>query len=352
MPTFPELNALSRLISALSARFGGPTTVQQNPNSSYDPNYNMRQQRPIQQPDIYTPPQGSWFRRNVWNYLPSPVQGILCPPIDFGIGLIGRLPGGGGIVNPGGGGGTGGGGGGGGGAVAFKPAVYFYPETETPVSIQLANTVELAVNIPAYHPEQGWQVLAYPDGRLKDLNPEYTNLSYYPRNTLWFEYLDDVEASGFYPYIYWDSPTTVPESTTIETGWMVDRDDVVDFFADTLPQAGFNTQEMNDFVDYWQPKLQSLPDATHFKLGFVFTEGMNTYAPMTISPAPTSMQRVFLLVEVNPDRQANTNLQPQAMETYSREGFSVFEWGGGFVASPNYVGELPQVVSYEPITAS
>lgn len=191
-----------------------------------------------------------------------------------------------------------------------KPAIYLYPQSETPVSIRLNAELDLAVNIPAYHHEHGWQVLAHPDGRLKDLNPEYTNLSYYPRNVLGLEYLDEVENSGFYPYIYWDSTTPMTDAATIEQGWLVDKADVAAFFENTLPLVGFNTQEMQDFVAYWQPKLQHLPDATHFKFGFVFTDGMNDFAPMTISPAPTALHRVFLKIEVNPDRTENQSLQP------------------------------------------
>lgn len=100
MPSFPELNALSRFISMLGSRFSGPTTVQQNPNSSYDPRYDMRRQPPIQQPGVYDPnsqplpfPVRIWngFGNRVFPYLPRFIQQPICAFTDPMIGGGGNL---------------------------------------------------------------------------------------------------------------------------------------------------------------------------------------------------------------------------------------------------------------------
>lgn len=51
-------------------------------------------------------------------------------------------------------------------ALAEKPVVYLYPETETAVSVSLALDGELTCAYPAYN--DGWHVTAQPDGTLTD----------------------------------------------------------------------------------------------------------------------------------------------------------------------------------------
>ena len=59
-------------------------------------------------------------------------------------------------------------------AVVAKPVIYLYPEEETEVTVTLDFDGALTSTYPAY--EEGWTVLARPDGTLRD--PD-TGRSYY-----------------------------------------------------------------------------------------------------------------------------------------------------------------------------
>ena len=50
-----------------------------------------------------------------------------------------------------------------------KPAIYLYPKQPTKTNIKLSKTILIRTNIPKYH--NGWNVLAYPNGKIVDLQP-------------------------------------------------------------------------------------------------------------------------------------------------------------------------------------
>ncbi len=176
-----------------------------------------------------------------------------------------------------------------------KPVVYLYPETEQLINLKVGADVK--VSEPLYDPASGWQnVLASPSGLLS-----YQGKTY--RSLFW-------EGPGYGQYPFVDKGVVVPTREAVAT------------IKSQLAQQGLNTQEINDFVDYWQPNLPTKP---YTRLSWLNTEQMNQLAPLKITPKPQTMIRVFLDFDGldNPIK-----LQPQTFNAPQRNGFTVVEWGG------------------------
>ena len=70
-----------------------------------------------------------------------------------------------------------------------KPAIYLYPEKPTRVNINLDKSIDIDINIPKYISDKGWNVMAYPDGKIVDLQPGYTDCKKIDSNKFGLEYL-------------------------------------------------------------------------------------------------------------------------------------------------------------------
>ena len=175
-----------------------------------------------------------------------------------------------------------------------KPVVYLYPQTPTRVNV--AVDADVKKSDPLYT-TMGWQnVLAYPDGQLVYQGKNY--------NSLYWEGF----GKGQYPPI--ESGTVVASSTAVAA------------IRSQLAQQGLNTHEVNDFMNFWKPKLPKTP---YVRLTWLNTTQMNKLAPLHISPLPKTIIRVFL------DFQGLNNpisLPPQKLSAPVRQGFTVVEWGG------------------------
>jgi len=53
-----------------------------------------------------------------------------------------------------------------------KPVIYLYPQITTQTNIKIKNRKSITVSYPEYS-ENGWNVLAYPDGTIKDLEEKF-----------------------------------------------------------------------------------------------------------------------------------------------------------------------------------
>ncbi|EKD93651.1 MAG: hypothetical protein ACD_28C00105G0006 [uncultured bacterium] len=105
---------------------------------------------------------------------------------------------------------------------------------------------------------------------------------------------------------------------------MVERDDLEGFLNDALDQMGFLAHEKTDFMEFWLSRM--LDNTQHyFFVSFVGTEDMNAIAPLSITPQPDTLARVFMFY--HPTDTA-FYVEPQVLNPVSRYGFNVFEWGG------------------------
>ena len=180
---------------------------------------------------------------------------------------------------------------------ACEPVIYLYPENESLIEVSIdTQSVKLLGADPNY--ENGWKVMAKPNGELKP-----------------------VESSNTYPHLFWEGTLKyLPER---KDGFVISKDDITKKFYEILPKLGLNSQETNDFVKAWSPNLA---DAPYYFVTFHNTDTINTYMPLTVNPQPQTSIRILLdykplnsVIDVAPFK------YPSVPE---RQGFTLVEWGG------------------------
>lgn len=175
-----------------------------------------------------------------------------------------------------------------------KPVVYLYPTAPTQVSVRVGADVK--VSDPLYSPRTGWSVYAQPSGQLSYDGHQYGSL-------------------------FWEGPGW-GKYPSVTTGVVVARENAVATIKKQLAAQGLNSQESKDFLDYWQDKI---PNKPYIRLTWLTNAQINALAPLSISPNPDTMHRIFLDM-AGLDRPLK--LAPQKLETVTRKGFTVIEWGG------------------------
>jgi hypothetical protein len=204
-----------------------------------------------------------------------------------------------------------------------KPVIYLYPQKDTKVTVALDVPTFFTTQIPTY--SNGWKVLAHPDGTLDDLQISKTDCSAIDSTKFGSEYAKSACGSGTYPYLYW-SGNVQADYPPVQGGWIVSRDHVKSFLEEKLTSIGFNKKEKNDFLEYWVPEMLQ-KNFNVFRISFIATEQMNSFIPMTITPKPDSVYRLFM------DWEPLSNFpsiipKAQVLPSIQRDGFTVVEWGG------------------------
>ena len=179
-----------------------------------------------------------------------------------------------------------------------KPAIYLYPEEKTDVSVDVKlSEGKFTRTAPLY--QNGWQVTAYPDGTLLDK-----------------------ETGKEYSYIYWESDSEPEYDWT--KGYVVAGSETRDFLLEILPQMGLIPEEYNDFIDYWQPRMQK----NAFNLITFQTTCYTDNAQMVIDPQPDSVLRIFMAYKAV---DGPVDVTAPEITPFERKGFTVVEWGGAEV---------------------
>ena len=180
--------------------------------------------------------------------------------------------------------------------VQKKPVIYLYPETEMEVRVKLNlnSEFELTVTEPFY--ENGWSVLAKPDGQLTNLSDGKT-----------------------YPYLFWE--TNSGYEFRFEKGFCVMRDSTESFLRRTLTAIGLNENEREEFISFWAPEMKM----NECNLISFAGEEFTSRAQLDIQPKPDALLRVFMIFK---STAPGTEIEPQSFGTFERKGFAVVEWGG------------------------
>lgn len=176
-----------------------------------------------------------------------------------------------------------------------KPVIYLYPETPTDVFVKLAPQGGFSYTEPEYG--NGWLVRAEPDGNLTELS-----------------------SGKNYPYLFWEGRGGIYQ--TPEKGFVVARAGVHNFLVEKLTKLGVNQKETADFLEFWEPRMQSAP---YYFVTFLGTQAMNNIAPITVTPKPDTVIRIlmdFLPLE------KPVEVEGFEIKTPVRRGFTVVEWGG------------------------
>ena len=180
----------------------------------------------------------------------------------------------------------------------LKPVIYVYPEKKTTVNITLALKGRLDFTYPAYN--KGWNFIADVDGTIHLNNKKY--------NYLFWEATSDILANK----INWDE------------GFIVDQNNLVRFFEEKLSQMGLKSSEIQDYITYWCPRM--LINKNNY-IHFLFNEEYDEYAKLTVTPKPDKTFRVFMIWS-KVDQQEKLALKEQTIQSFTRKGFFIVEWGG------------------------
>ena len=179
----------------------------------------------------------------------------------------------------------------------IKPNVYLYPEETTEVSVRLdpLGPGDLTVTIPEY--DQGWDVVATPDGMLTDLH----------------------HGGGEYTYLFYEGD--VLPLYQMDEGFSVSYEELEQWMRDVLPRYGLNEREVADFVDYWTVHLPYFPYYLFFPQG---NAKCDEIVPIEITPAPDSILRIWFYIVGS---YGDFALPEPTIPAFERVGFTVTEWG-------------------------
>ena len=178
---------------------------------------------------------------------------------------------------------------------AKKPVIYLYPEQEMEVRVELQLSGELGCTYPSYG--NGWTVLAHPDGSLTNLSDG--------RN---------------YDYLFWEGRLDM-EPCDFSSAACVKGEDTAAFLEKYLEEAGLNASEIDDFISYWLPQMEN----HEYNLITFSTSSYEDAAKLNIYPKPDSELRIFMTFKEISEPVDSCMTSPKP---FSREGFTVVEWGG------------------------
>lgn len=178
--------------------------------------------------------------------------------------------------------------------LCYKPVIYLYPEEKTAVTVKLDYNGELSCTYPAY--DDGWRVIAEPDGGLTDVRDGKT-----------------------YSYLFWEGEGSFVWD--MSRGFVVKGEDTAAFLQETLAALGLLPREYNEFIVYWLPKMQDNP----YNLITFQTDAYTDSARLSVTPEPDSLLRVFMAYRA---LNAPVQVDEPVLPTFSRQGFTVVEWGG------------------------
>lgn len=177
------------------------------------------------------------------------------------------------------------------GIPVLKPNIYLYPEETTEICVQFKYPWLLTTVIPDY--VSSWNVEARPDGLLDDQ----------------------------YGFLFYES-IAQPIFFQKELGWKVPAKERTDVFEEILYLYGFNVQEKIDFVEFWNDRLEQ---DVNYVMYPQETATIDLVMPVVIQPSPASIHRIWFYFI--PDY-GMTVTEPEQVETISRQGLTVVEWGG------------------------
>lgn len=177
-------------------------------------------------------------------------------------------------------------------AQADKPNIYIYPEQSMVLGLDIAfpHGGYISQSIPDYG--SGWRISADPDGLI----------------------------DGRYHYLFYES--VQPDLCQYESGWVVAAQALEPFFRENMALSGFNPAEIDDFIEYWIPRLTDFP---YYAVYPQYNSEMDQMTRLEFSVQPDNLLRLVYAVKgVEDDR---LNIAEPVIPSFSRQGFTVVEWG-------------------------
>ncbi|MFO7669758.1 MAG: hypothetical protein R6W31_08880 [Bacteroidales bacterium] len=178
--------------------------------------------------------------------------------------------------------------------LVYKPNIYIHPENNM--------NLQVSLNFP-----QG--------GRVVSTIPEYGDY--------WDIFVD---TSGLinntYHYLFYES--SQPDRWQRKYGWIIEQENLRSFFKENLAKYYFNEPEIDDFINYWIPRLKN---QKYYVIYPQTNDEIDPLIELFFSLKPDHVQRLFYFIagsDVNP---INPILEPSINSDFIREGFFVVEWG-------------------------
>lgn len=177
--------------------------------------------------------------------------------------------------------------------VTYKPILYLYPDQDMFVSVKIENKNNIITSYPKY--DNGWYVLVSSDGII-----HYQDREYYA--------------------LYWDEYNST--EVDFSEGFYVNKSDALSFLEEKLDYIGLTNREANEFIMYWLPVLEQ---NEHSLVYFELTDEREKNNKLNINPEPDSLLRINMHIK---KVSGYTNIKEQELERFTRNGFTVVEWGG------------------------
>lgn len=192
--------------------------------------------------------------------------------------------------------------------IVKKPAIYLYPTQKTDITIIHDFKGTITNTYPEYG--NGWQVTAFPDGKIVDKSDNRTH-----------------------HYLFWDGVYNFPEEHfKFDSGFVVKKENTIDFLQKTLANIGLNNTEINDFIVFW------LPELTENEINFIhfsFNDNIDNASFLKIQPIPDTQIRVFMEF-YGISEESDIKLPVQKLPIFERKGFTMVEWGGAQIPNNKY----------------
>lgn len=178
----------------------------------------------------------------------------------------------------------------------LKPIIYLYPESEMNISVKLSDPENITCDYPEYN--DGWKVVAKPNGDLFDLN----------------------NGKKLYS-LYYESEWKNCEMK--DEGFVVKSAEVADFLDEKLEILGLNYKEREEFIVYWLPKLES--NEYNYIRFLTEDEISDNIQDLHVDPKPDTIIRVSMVYK---GLDKPISVTEQRLKQVERTGFAVVEWGG------------------------
>jgi len=177
-------------------------------------------------------------------------------------------------------------------AIVRKPNIYLYPPKSCSLSVRLVFPLggSIIESDPQYN--NGWDVFVEPSGKI----------------------------NGKYNFLFYESQVT--DAFQYSKGWNVSKDSLRFFFTNHLLSCGFNRNEINDFLEYWIPRLQN---HTRYLIYPQFSQEIERIIQLNVSIKPDALLRLFYVIKGT--NRLDMLPPPAPISNCLRRGFTITEWG-------------------------
>ena len=176
----------------------------------------------------------------------------------------------------------------------YKPNIYIYPIENIQLLVNLDFPLggEVITSIPDYG--NGWNVLVDTNGLI----------------------------DNYYNYLFYESKQ--PDVWQKNNGWIIQQTDLESFFTENMTKYGFYGAEIQDFIEYWIPRLN---DFEYYEIYPQTSEIIIDVIRLNFSTSPDNLLRLFYVVKGFDNLPTHTLIAPIIDTTFKRENYFVTEWG-------------------------